>query len=169
MLSEAFYKLQRHVEELKLEAYMPTPDDVPTIGYGHTTGVKLGHVITLEQAEEYLREDAQDAIDSAAPYLRNIELSQHQFDAIISMVFNLGVGKKGVKNGVFRNYDGSDTGIYQALKRGEHKVVMHQMRRWNRQAGKVLNGLTTRRGMEEMLYLLGTKEEGECETFIPAY
>ena len=161
MLSEAFFKLQRHCEELKLEAYMPTPDDVPTIGYGHTKGVKLGHVITLEQAEEYLKEDAHDAVEAAFYYLKDIELSQHQFDAIISMVFNAGTQ-------IFRNRDGSNTGIYRALKKGDHKRVMHEMRRWVHQAGKPLKGLVTRRGMEEMLYLLGT-QEGECETFIPAY
>ena len=156
MLSDYFYALQRHCEELRLEAYMPTSDDVPTIGYGHTKDVKLGHVITVDQAEEYLQEDAQNTIKSASPYLRDVELSQHQFDAIISMVFNAGTK-------IFRNKDGSDTGIYRALKKGEHTRVMHEMRRWVHQAGKPLKGLVTRRGMEEMLYLIGTTKEGRCD------
>lgn len=167
MLSDEFYKLQRHVEDLSLKAYAATAEEASrglyTIGYGHTRGVKPGDTITQEKAEEYLIEDAQDALSSSAPYLADLELTQHQLDAIVSMVFNLGPK-------LFKNRDGSDTGIYTALKAHDHKAVMGQMRRWTRQAGKVLTGLVTRRGMEEMLYLLGTIEgESECEYFIPAY
>ena len=41
-------------EGLRLEAYL-CPAGVPTIGWGHTKGVKLGDKITLEQAEDFLK------------------------------------------------------------------------------------------------------------------
>ena len=44
-------------EGLVLKAYLPTPNDKWTIGYGHIKGVKPGDVITEEQAELLLRED----------------------------------------------------------------------------------------------------------------
>ena len=49
--------LIKSFEGLELEAYMPTPIDVPTIGYGHTKTVKMGMVITEKQAEALLKKD----------------------------------------------------------------------------------------------------------------
>ena len=46
----------RHAEGLRLEAYL-CQANVPTIGYGHTQGVKLGDRCTRVQAEVRRRED----------------------------------------------------------------------------------------------------------------
>ena len=72
-------------EGLYLHAY----DDgvgVMTIGYGHTKNVKRGDVITLQQAEEYLRDDLKEfeqAINSL-----NLQLKQNEFDAFVSFYYN---------------------------------------------------------------------------------
>ena len=48
--------LIKSFEGLRLSAYR-CPADIPTIGYGTTSGVKMGDTITKERAEELLRED----------------------------------------------------------------------------------------------------------------
>jgi lysozyme len=58
--------LTESFESCKLTAYLDT-GGVPTIGYGHTKGVKLGMTCTQEQAEQWLREDvaaAQAAVNA---------------------------------------------------------------------------------------------------------
>jgi lysozyme len=82
-------RLIKDFEGLRLGAYL-CPAGVPTIGYGHTKGVKMGQVITNEQADDYLIEDI-------APLERHlnklgINFRQEQFDALVSWLFNLGVG-----------------------------------------------------------------------------
>lgn len=66
------------------------PAGVWTVGYGHTSGVVPGMVITKEQAEELLRQDiatAEKIVSAECPNLR-----QCQFDALVSFVFNVGGG-----------------------------------------------------------------------------
>jgi len=50
-------ELIQSYEKCRLEAYMPTPDDVPTIGWGHIRGVSLGDTCTQEQADAWFLED----------------------------------------------------------------------------------------------------------------
>lgn len=131
--------IKRH-EGLRLEAYMPTPNDVPTIGYGHTKGVKMGDRITNAQAEEYLRHDiawAQDAVNS----LVKVRLTQNQFDALVSFVFNVGASAF------------AKSTLLRMLNDGDYKGAADQFLRWDKQGGKVLRGLTKRRAEERALFL----------------
>lgn len=82
-------RLIKDFEGLRLGAYL-CPAGVPTIGYGHTKGVKMGQVITQEQADDYLIED----IAPLERYLNKLGINfrQEQFDALVSWLFNLGVG-----------------------------------------------------------------------------
>lgn len=127
-------------EGLRLEAYLPTPNDVPTIGYGHTKGVRMGQRISLAQAEQFLLEDvdwAEDAVNS----LVKVRLSQNQFDALVSFVFNVGATAF------------SKSTLLRLLNAGDYKGAADQFLRWNKQAGKVLRGLDTRRKEERALFL----------------
>lgn len=85
--SEKAYSLIRQFEGLRLTAYR-CPVGVWTVGYGHTSGVVPGMVITKEQAEEFLKQDiaiVENIINAECPNLR-----QCQFDALVSFVFNVG-------------------------------------------------------------------------------
>jgi lysozyme len=75
-------------EGLSLKAYL---DGVGllTIGYGHTKGVKKGDQITKSQALSFLQEDliwVQKAIEK---YIQ-VPLNQNQYDALSSLIFNIG-------------------------------------------------------------------------------
>ena len=76
-------------EGIRNEAYLDTKG-IPTIGIGHTGGVKIGDTATDEQVVEWLQEDVSRAED-AINYNTSVELSQTQFDALVSFVFNVGV------------------------------------------------------------------------------
>jgi lysozyme len=88
-VSDQGLALLREREGCRLAAYLDTVG-VPTIGVGHTGGVKLGDTCTLEQATAVLREDIALAEAAIRQNVR-VPLRQHEFDALGSFIFNVGV------------------------------------------------------------------------------
>jgi lysozyme len=131
--------IKKH-EGLRLEAYLPTPNDVWTIGYGHTHTTKQGMKITEGQAESLLRKDIL-WVEKAINKLVVVSLSQNQFDALSSLVFNIGEGGF------------SSSTLLRLLNSGDYEGAANQFLRWNKQKGRVLNGLTKRREEERALFL----------------
>lgn len=131
--------LLKKFEGCKLKAY-PDPGtgaEPWTIGYGSTRGVKQGDVITQEQAEELLLEEAQEYLDEAlrlSPRLRSATPGQQA--AIASFVYNCGAGNY-KKSTLKRNVDA-----------GDFNEAKHSIKMWNKANGKVLKGLVTRRQAE---------------------
>ena len=76
-------------EGLRLKAYRCTARRW-TIGYGHTKGVRQGQVISLQQAERFLRDDLEDHAEGLAPYV-TCRLTRGQYIALLDLAFNLGV------------------------------------------------------------------------------
>lgn len=132
-------EIVKSFEKLKLRAYLPTKDDVWTIGYGHTKGVRPGDTCTVEQAYAWLREDCGEA-ERAVNQFTLTPLSQEQFDALVSLTFNIGVG-------AFRR-----STLLTLLDQRQYSKAAAQFDRWNKQKGNVLNGLTRRRKIERELF-----------------
>ena len=133
-------KLIESFEGLRTVAYLPTPHDVPTIGYGHTEGVQMGDTCTAEQADEYLADDllaAEAGVSSSVL----VDINQNQFDALVSFVFNVGGG----------NFHSST--LRRLLNNGDYQGAADQFLVWNKQAGQVLPGLTNRRTAERAFFL----------------
>ena len=129
-------QLIKRFEGLYLKAYV-CPAGVLTIGYGHTRGVKPGEEINEMQAELYLMEDV-EACEIQLNYL-TLPINQHQFDALCSFIFNLGIG----------NFMQST--LLKKLKAGD-KTAADEILRWDKSGGKVLPGLTARRKAEYDLF-----------------
>lgn len=126
-------------ESLQLRAYL-CPAGVWTVGWGHTgPDVYKGLVVTQGEAEVLLERDLR-ASESAINSLVKVRLSQDQFDALVSLVFNIGAG-------AFK-----DSTLLRLLNTGDFEGAAGQFKRWNKSKGKVLNGLTTRRNREEKLF-----------------
>jgi lysozyme len=94
-LSGAGYEVLHEREGLRLKAYKDSVG-VWTIGLGHTSSagpprVVQSLIITEAQAEEIFRRDAQTFRDEVI-HLVKVPLEQHQFDALASLVFNIGSG-----------------------------------------------------------------------------
>lgn len=126
-------------ETLRLTAYLPTPNDVPTIGWGHTKDVRLGMTITRERAEQLFNEDTAEAVSAVRRI--GVPLSQSMFDALVSFVFNCGAGSISPTNTVGK-----------ALRERRYFDAWHGLGLWRKQAGRDLRGLAIRRAQEMLLF-----------------
>lgn len=137
-ISEPGLKIIKDFEGLKLQAYLDT-GGVPTIGYGHIKGVKMGDTCTLAQAETWLREETAGAVAAVNAALK-VPVSQNQFDAMVSLTYNIG-------NQAFR-----DSTLLRMLNAGDVAGATGQFKRWNKDNGQAVKGLTNRRLAEELLF-----------------
>ena len=94
--SEKGLTLIKSFETCSLVAY-PDPgtgSEPFTIGWGHTGDVKPGDKITQAEADRLLKKDIETA-EKAVSKLVKVPLTQNQFDALVSLTFNIGAGKQG--------------------------------------------------------------------------
>jgi lysozyme len=96
--------------------------------------------ITAGQAESLLRKDI-TWVEKAVNKLVVVPLTQNQFDALSSLVFNIGEG--GFANST----------LLRLLNAGDYEGAANQFLRWNKQKGVTLKGLTKRREEERKLFL----------------
>ncbi|WP_462351566.1 lysozyme [Fusobacterium varium] len=123
-----------------LEAYI-CPAGVLTIGVGHTgKDVKSGMKITKEKSREFLKNDLIKFENSVNRSVK-VSLTQNQFDALVSFVFNVGTGAFETSTLLKK--------INASASIGE---IEEQFRRWNRGGGKILPILVGRREREIKLY-----------------
>jgi lysozyme len=146
-ISQQGLDLIKKFEGLRLKAYR-CPAGVWTIGYGSTVGVVGGQEITEEEAEALLKDDVFQTelyVDS----IIKMPLSQEQFDALVSFIFNIGIG-------AFRY-----STMLKKLNKGDDLGAANEFLKWNKATvngvKKPLAGLTKRRIMEKELFLRGTK------------
>lgn len=134
-----------------LESYL-CPARVWTLGWGHTKGVRMGQHATLAQCEQWLLDDVADA-EKAVNELVGVPLTQNQFDALVSFVFNVGRGRPlGHRLGA-AGFEGST--LLGILNARDYDGAAKQFKRWNKGGGAVLNGLVARRADEEALFMTG--------------
>lgn len=141
-ISPAGLDLIKHFEGVRLAAYLDSVG-VPTIGVGHTLGVKMGDRITQEQADEFLRVDIEDAED-AVHRLVTVPLTQGQVDALVSFTFNLGVGNLGKST------------LLKKLNAKDYDGAAEEFLKWCLAGGKMLPGLLKRRTAERQMFLTGS-------------
>jgi len=130
--------LIKKFEGCKLEAYRCAAG-VWTIGYGHTKEVAEGDVISQFDAEDLLTYDLQEFEAYVLDYV-SVPLKQNEFDALVSWTFNLGSGNL------------RSSTLLKKLNDHKYKEVPTEIRRWNKAAGKVLDGLVRRREAESLLF-----------------
>lgn len=130
--------LIKSFEGLRLSAYK-CPADVWTIGYGTTAGVKPGQTITKERAEELLREDLK-RFEGYVDRLVKVPLTQGQYDALVSFVYNLGPDAL------------EKSTLLDQLNLGDYDSAAEQFGRWVKAGGKTLAGLVRRRAAERALF-----------------
>ena len=140
--SQNCYNLIKEFEGCELEAYVDpgTGGEPITIGYGHTGGVKLGEVISQEQANEYFVSDVKRFADGVNKMV-NVPMTQGEFDALCSFSFNLGLGNL------------KSSTLLRKLNAGDKEAAANQFLVWNMAAGRVMTGLTRRREAEKALFL----------------
>lgn len=138
-ISKKGLDLIKTFEGLGLKAYKDSVG-ILTIGYGSTgSHVKPGMVITIEQAEELLKQDM-SRFEKGVNDLVKVPLTQNQFDALVSFSFNLGLGNL------------KSSTLLRKLNASDYSGAASEFLRWNRAGGKVLNGLTRRRQAEKDMF-----------------
>ena len=138
MISEKGIKLLKDFEGFRTHAYQDSVG-VWTIGYGHTKGVTPNMVISTAEGEEMLVEELKE-YENYVDDLVKVPLDQHQYDALVSWVYNLGP----------TNFRSST--MLRVLNEGKYEEVPNQIRRWNKAGGKELDGLTRRRNAEAEMF-----------------
>ena len=116
-----------------------------TVGYGTTVypsgmPVKLGDKVTEQQADAYLRNDVKK-FESAVSNAVKVKLTKGQFDALVSFTYNVGPANM------------ASSTLIKKLNAGDVNGAADEFPRWNKAAGKVMAGLTTRRADERALFL----------------
>lgn len=131
--------LIKRFEGLRLTAYL-CPAGVPTIGYGQTgPGIKLGMTITEAKANELLADSLKKYEEAVTHYAGSAH--QNQFDAMVSLCYNIGAG----------NFKTSS--VARLHKAGQYTGAASAFLLWNKAGGRVLAGLVSRRKAERNLYL----------------
>ena len=131
-------------EGLRLKAY----DDgvgVWTIGYGTTKypngiRVKKGDTCTLDQAKAYMQNDLK-AFEQTVNSAVKVPLNQNQFDALVSLAYNIG-------STAFKN-----STLVKRLNEGNYNAAANQFDLWVNAGGKRMQGLVNRRAAERTLFL----------------
>ena len=134
--SQTGIDLIKHFEGYRPSAYQDSVN-VWTIGYGHTSAVKPGMTITRLKAEELLRQDVKHVEDALNSH--GLRLSQNQFDALVSLFFNVGTAWL--------------TQWVPALKSDPNSPsIAERFMKYTTAGGKVLSGLVARRTIEAEMY-----------------
>ena len=121
-------------EGYRSEAYKDTVG-IPTVGFGETAGVKMGDKTTPERALVQLLESTEKHADAIRQCIK-VPLYQHEFDAYVSLAYNIGAG----------NFCRST--LVKKLNAKDYAGACEEIRRWNKAGGKVLPGLVKRRDVE---------------------
>ena len=132
-------ELIKRWEGLRTNAYL-CPGNVWTIGYGHTTNVHPGMMISHAQAEILLRQDLVRFERAVERYV-TVPINQNQFDALVSFAFN--VGTEALRT----------SSLVRILNKGKYKTAALQFGKWVFAAGRKLPGLVSRRNDEYQLFI----------------
>ena len=128
-----------HFEGFRDKAYRDSAG-VWTIGYGSTKGVHAGQRITRDQAAIRLADDVAKA-EADVSLLVNVPLTQGQFDALVSFVYNLGAGAL------------ARSTLIRRLNSGDYSGAADEFMKWVKAGGRRLQGLVRRRAAERALFL----------------
>jgi lysozyme len=151
-VNKAGLDLIKSFEGSHLKPYL-CPANVATIGWGTTVypnGKKVtlkDPAITEEQATEYLMHDIKEKAQGVERAVK-VPINDNEFSALVSFVYNVGIGALQ-----------RSTLLKLLNANADRTAVADQLLRWNKAAGKVLNGLTRRREAERSLFLQPVAEE----------
>ncbi len=138
-ISEAGLDLIKKSEGLELSAYRDAVG-ILTIGYGHTgEEVRPGMMITPEEADDFLRGDVMECEVCIEEHV-TVDLTQGQFDALCSFIFNLGCAAF------------TRSTLLRLLNEEDYDGAEQQFHRWVNAGGVKLAGLVTRRAAEAEMF-----------------
>jgi GH24 family phage-related lysozyme (muramidase) len=143
-LSPLGIALIKHFERYADKAYRRFPKEPWTCGWGHTKGVTETTTCTPEIAGQWILEDVAIASSVANFTLAGLGATQHQFDALVILVYNIGVG----------NFSRADE-LHAAIATKQWSTVAAHFLSFDHIDGVENEGLKQRRELEKALFLDG--------------
>lgn len=141
-LIQAFEGCHKKQPDGRYKAYRD-PVGVLTIGWGHTNHhgrpFDEDDIWTKEECDAALMDDLA-RFESAVSRLVTVNLTQYQFDALVSFTYNVGIANL------------TRSTLLKKLNAGDTKGAAQEFHRWNRAKGKVFPGLVRRRASEALLF-----------------
>ena len=137
-ISEFGLDLIKKHEGCRLVGYLDSVG-VATIGYGSTYNVTPGMRITQAEADDRLKNDVK-AAENCVNKCVSVPLTQNEFDALCSLVFNIGCGN-------FRK-----STLLNLLNQNRQDEAAIEFTKWDKAGGHVLAGLTARRHDDTRLF-----------------
>ena len=143
-LSNSGLDLIKSFEGLSLKACKAIPTEkYYTIGYGHYgADVKAGQTITETEALSLLKSDVK-IFESTVNSAIKVKVTQNQFDAMVSLCYNIGIGA----------FQSSDLVSFLNNKKLWHGAAEFPL--WRKAGGSILSGLQNRRAKELSLFAVG--------------
>lgn len=139
-IGNAGLELIKSFEGCRLSAYK-CPSNKWTIGWGRTSGVYEGMVISQAQADQFLFEDVQRFVNAVNQYQARFNFNQNEFDALVSFTYNCG--------------DGSLANVMSCCNTKQE--IAEECKLYNKSSdGQILAGLVRRREEEYQLFMSGS-------------
>jgi lysozyme len=135
--------LIKNFEGTRLESYQDSVG-IWTIGTGsiriNGQPVQQGMIITEDQANQLLTEELNHFVE-IINHVVQVDLTQNQFDALVSFTYNLGDGNL------------RKSTLLRKLNAGDYQGAADEFPKWDRAGGQVIAGLLRRRNAERDLFL----------------
>ena len=150
--SEAGRDLIKRFESCRLKAYPdPKTGGAPwTCGWGETNGVTQDTWWTQAEADRRLDESIAAVEILVSKYVTH-PLTQGQFDAFVSIIFNVGPGNQW-KDGICRLRNGHPSTLLRKFNDGDMGGCETEWMKWISPGSSVENGLRNRRMAELALF-----------------
>ena len=129
-----------------LQPHWDAIGEVWDIGWGHVfVEGEERRIISIDEAEELLDWDLW-LFDKGVDASVEVELEQHEYDALVAFSYNVGIG-------AFRR-----STMLKRLNAGDFEGAMEAHAEWNKAGGKVIRGLVNRRAAERAMFVNGSYE-----------
>jgi lysozyme len=130
-----------------------------TVGYGATTHldgrpVEPGDEMTEDEAEDRLRAHVTE-FSMLLEQALDVWINDEMFDALVSLLYNVGPGAEGVRDGIITLKSGKPSTLLAKLNAHDYLGAAEEFGRWNKAGGRENSGLVVRRNKEQALFNLG--------------
>ncbi|WPK39679.1 endolysin [Pseudomonas phage Paride] len=139
--------------EGKVNKVYVDPVGILTSCYGHTgPELKKGQQFTDDQCLDQLAKDLLEH-NKILTNVVKVELTPYEHAAFLSFLYNVGPGKKGVKDGFVTLKNGNQSTMLRKLNAGDKVGACNELLKWTKAGGVVLKGLVKRRTEERNVCL----------------
>jgi len=134
-------------EGYKDEAYVPARGDVPTIGFGTTSGVRMGDKTTPVRSLVRLLDEIENEYAEGVKRCVKVPLYQHEYEAYVSLAYNIGV-----PTFCRKALPGKPPNLIDLINAGEYAKACGRIEAFKYGPGKkILPGLVKRRAEERAI------------------